>query len=174
MKNCCDKSNNYDKDCECPICTEPLHNESYGQILKTPCKHYYHSTCIDEWLRNHNSCPICRQKPYPLKSCDDVDIVLNEYDVSDDDEDNGIPDYFNASEQRRNDMRNRNSNVGYNRSQQNHSNAMDITNMYVNRGGMRKKRTRRNLYLNRVRMRRKKTRKNMKRNKLSRKHRSRY
>lgn len=43
---------------ECPICTEQLN----GIICKSNCGHYYHKSCLIEWLRdNNNSCVTCRK-----------------------------------------------------------------------------------------------------------------
>ncbi|XP_062026159.1 putative RING-H2 finger protein ATL69 [Rosa rugosa] len=27
------------------------------------CNHYFHAICIDEWLRNNSTCPLCRNPP---------------------------------------------------------------------------------------------------------------
>ena len=43
---------------ECPICTEQLN----GVICKSNCGHYYHKSCLIEWLRdNNNTCLTCRK-----------------------------------------------------------------------------------------------------------------
>ncbi|KAK6161768.1 hypothetical protein DH2020_005149 [Rehmannia glutinosa] len=43
----------------CPICLEDYRpRETVKCILK--CRHCFHAKCIDQWLRNHTSCPICR------------------------------------------------------------------------------------------------------------------
>uniref|UniRef100_A0A803PPL3 RING-type E3 ubiquitin transferase n=1 Tax=Cannabis sativa TaxID=3483 RepID=A0A803PPL3_CANSA len=46
----------------CPIC---LSEYKPNEILKTipECQHFFHSDCIDEWLRLNASCPICRKSP---------------------------------------------------------------------------------------------------------------
>jgi hypothetical protein len=32
-----------------------------GDLLKElPCKHYYHATCIDQWLLRSGNCPLCK------------------------------------------------------------------------------------------------------------------
>lgn len=43
---------------DCPICLELLRDKP---IIETLCDHYFHRICIDEWRRNNNTCPICRQ-----------------------------------------------------------------------------------------------------------------
>ena len=33
-----------------------------GDTIRTlPCQHSFHPTCVDPWLRNNASCPVCRQ-----------------------------------------------------------------------------------------------------------------
>jgi E3 ubiquitin-protein ligase RNF115/126 len=53
------------KDCECAVC-----KEAYSKLEKTikmPCNHLFHEDCIIPWLKQHNSCPVCR---YELKTDD--------------------------------------------------------------------------------------------------------
>ncbi|NP_001132824.1 putative RING zinc finger domain superfamily protein isoform X1 [Zea mays] len=48
------------EDCErkCSVCQEEyLAGEEVGEMA---CKHYYHLSCIDHWLRQKNWCPICK------------------------------------------------------------------------------------------------------------------
>ncbi|KAF4380433.1 hypothetical protein F8388_024726 [Cannabis sativa] len=46
----------------CPIClSEYRPNETLKTIPE--CQHFFHSDCIDEWLRLNASCPICRKSP---------------------------------------------------------------------------------------------------------------
>jgi len=42
----------------CAFCLE-RDGEDPWRVL--PCEHRFHSKCVDEWLRNHGTCPICRQ-----------------------------------------------------------------------------------------------------------------
>ncbi|MES1917796.1 MAG: hypothetical protein MHM6MM_009502, partial [Cercozoa sp. M6MM] len=42
----------------CRVC---LCEYEEGDMLKTlPCFHGFHSECIDPWLRNNPSCPVCK------------------------------------------------------------------------------------------------------------------
>ena len=42
----------------CSICLEEFTSES--KIKKLPCGDYFHCECVDIWLKQHNSCPNCR------------------------------------------------------------------------------------------------------------------
>ena len=43
---------------QCAICCDDF---IIGcEVLKLPCRHMFHSTCIHSWLDGHNNCPLCR------------------------------------------------------------------------------------------------------------------
>lgn len=43
----------------CAICMEDFEDGDSCRIL-TSCKHMFHPICIENWLRNHLTCPLCR------------------------------------------------------------------------------------------------------------------
>ncbi|KAF8399486.1 hypothetical protein HHK36_015352 [Tetracentron sinense] len=47
-------------DGDCAICLEDW--EIGGEARVMPCKHRYHTNCIEKWLEIHGSCPVCRFK----------------------------------------------------------------------------------------------------------------
>ncbi|KAH7513751.1 hypothetical protein FEM48_Zijuj11G0014700 [Ziziphus jujuba var. spinosa] len=51
----------------CPICLSEYRPK---ETLRTipECNHYFHSDCIDEWLRVNATCPLCRNLPGTLFS----------------------------------------------------------------------------------------------------------
>lgn len=46
------------EDTSCPICFD----NNTVNLVSTPCNHIYHSKCIEEWLKSHNTCPLCRKQ----------------------------------------------------------------------------------------------------------------
>ncbi|XP_024975579.1 E3 ubiquitin-protein ligase RING1-like [Cynara cardunculus var. scolymus] len=43
---------------DCAICLTEYGDA--GEAKEMPCKHRYHSDCIQKWLNIHGSCPVCR------------------------------------------------------------------------------------------------------------------
>ncbi|GMJ00795.1 BCA2 zinc finger ATL 6 [Hibiscus trionum] len=42
----------------CTICLEEL--EVGSEVSRMPCRHRFHAHCIETWLKQRHSCPICR------------------------------------------------------------------------------------------------------------------
>lgn len=42
----------------CTICIDEMHLGDEVTVL--PCKHWFHGECVVLWLKEHNTCPICR------------------------------------------------------------------------------------------------------------------
>jgi hypothetical protein len=38
----------------CGICFET------DNLIKLDCKHTYHTNCLNEWIKDNNTCPLCR------------------------------------------------------------------------------------------------------------------
>ncbi|VDP04824.1 unnamed protein product [Soboliphyme baturini] len=43
---------------DCPVCIEPYHPGDAVRVLI--CKHVFHKTCVDPWLLQHRTCPMCK------------------------------------------------------------------------------------------------------------------
>merc|ERR1712138_235968 len=52
------KGKKADNDEGCVICMNNYHPQNI--VTELPCNHYFHQHCINIWLENHNTCPMCR------------------------------------------------------------------------------------------------------------------
>ena len=43
---------------ECTICISEVTRGE--QVVSLPCKHWFHDECVVMWLKEHNTCPVCR------------------------------------------------------------------------------------------------------------------
>lgn len=43
---------------DCAVCKDVFEKEE--TFLELPCGHIFHEPCIHPWLRDHNTCPVCR------------------------------------------------------------------------------------------------------------------
>lgn len=44
---------------ECSICMDGV--EIGNEVTVLPCNHWFHDTCVTAWLKEHDTCPHCRQ-----------------------------------------------------------------------------------------------------------------
>ncbi|KAJ3191401.1 hypothetical protein HK101_007813 [Irineochytrium annulatum] len=59
---------------ECPICQEDFTEEGDGEVaVKLTCAHYFHPTCIENWLKVNGTCPVCRKEVEEMPSYEEVD-----------------------------------------------------------------------------------------------------
>ncbi|ROI15815.1 E3 ubiquitin-protein ligase RNF128 [Anabarilius grahami] len=59
------------EDISCVVCTDSFtHNE---QVTVLPCRHLYHKKCIEPWLLEHPTCPMCKFNILKSKIDEDSD-----------------------------------------------------------------------------------------------------
>ncbi|KAL2251782.1 UNVERIFIED_CONTAM: RING-H2 finger protein ATL67 [Sesamum indicum] len=58
------RNGNWGNDTVCAICLCEYRESEMLRMLPD-CKHCFHVTCVDAWLKLNASCPVCRQSPLP-------------------------------------------------------------------------------------------------------------
>uniref|UniRef100_A0A453J8G8 RING-type domain-containing protein n=1 Tax=Aegilops tauschii subsp. strangulata TaxID=200361 RepID=A0A453J8G8_AEGTS len=48
----------------CPVCLEPLHGRT-NIMAAHECAHVFHASCVEPWLHNRGSCPVCQYTGIP-------------------------------------------------------------------------------------------------------------
>ena len=56
---------------DCSVCLSEFEEEEMLRLLPK-CRHAFHLSCIDTWLRSHTNCPLCRA---PIVNDDDGDDI---------------------------------------------------------------------------------------------------
>jgi len=60
---------NYDEERECAICMLEFKKEEMVTQLKCNSKHYFHSKCLETWIKHGNkTCVICRTEIAGIKT----------------------------------------------------------------------------------------------------------
>ena len=66
----------------CAVCMHPIGETQFlsswqeedgqliGEVMVTPCNHYYHPDCLREWMQHNPKCPMDNQ---PLPPCREFD-----------------------------------------------------------------------------------------------------
>ncbi len=62
----------------CCICLQQYKIEE--KIVEMYCNHLFHSECIDEWLNNNPTCPICRMDVINENLNNDIILDMSPYD----------------------------------------------------------------------------------------------
>lgn len=44
---------------ECSICMNMF--KGCDKVVKTSCSHFFHHRCLNEWLADNDTCPLCRE-----------------------------------------------------------------------------------------------------------------
>lgn len=55
-------SNDQLMDLTCPICYDDMNENDEKQATKMPCGHIFGKNCLQKWLENHCTCPLCRKE----------------------------------------------------------------------------------------------------------------
>ena len=42
------------------MCLQDLQDENEKYVAVRVCKHLFHHKCLVDWLRSHQTCPLCR------------------------------------------------------------------------------------------------------------------
>jgi len=115
-----DEGKQQGKNGDCVICSDSF--EIGNEVKEMPCKHYFHTKCIDKWLGSeHNSCPVCR---YELPT-DDVDY--ENYKVRRAAQNNNNNPPRNNNTNNNNNASNNNNNNNNNNNSNNNSNSTSNT-----------------------------------------------
>lgn len=89
------------EDATCAICLSPY--EKNDKLRHLPCRHHFHSECIEQWLLKNKSCPFCKRNidqeatPSAPDQAADEELGLVELEESEDSPINAFPQASSSS-----------------------------------------------------------------------------
>lgn len=71
------------KETQCNVCLANIDQEEKNALV-TSCTHFFHSACIEPWIKDHEECPNCRKILYERKiqQIQDIPPNLSEFATS--------------------------------------------------------------------------------------------
>jgi len=69
------KDNKIDE--ECAICYSDFIEDKDAYKLK--CKHVFHNSCINQWIKNSKTCPICRYNIFMCNKCEGKGVIYYQF-----------------------------------------------------------------------------------------------
>ncbi|GAU32495.1 hypothetical protein TSUD_317020 [Trifolium subterraneum] len=72
---------------ECAVCLNEFQDDETLRLIPNCC-HVFHPECIDAWLVNHSTCPVCRANLIPKPGSNFVSIQIPDLYTSDSDDPN--------------------------------------------------------------------------------------
>ncbi|KAI1163275.1 hypothetical protein F5B18DRAFT_323998 [Nemania serpens] len=90
---------------ECTICIDEVVVED--EVVVLPCKHWFHEECASLWLKQHNSCPVCRAAIDGAAAGKPRDETINSPPNSSQANDPSSSSRYTAAERRRAELRQR-------------------------------------------------------------------
>lgn len=71
---------------ECAVCLNEFQDDETLRLIPN-CSHVFHPECIDAWLVNHSTCPVCRANLIPKPGDTSfVSVLIPDPDISDSDD----------------------------------------------------------------------------------------
>mgnify|MGYP003689031605 FL=1 len=70
---------------QCTICMENFTNNSIVRKING-CGHLFHINCIDTWLEENITCPVCRTDLREIENNEEMDINIEEDNIEDEEE----------------------------------------------------------------------------------------
>lgn len=64
---------------ECSVCMDTV--EIGDQVTELPCKHWFHGDCVGAWLKEHDTCPHCRQGIMPKDGPEEAHTPRSPYEA---------------------------------------------------------------------------------------------
>lgn len=85
----CERVQKIPSNCDCPICWCSIHsssisNQSKGKpsdVVISACDHAFHTECIESWISNNPTCPICSSKWKVKKVLKSINTSIDELDI---------------------------------------------------------------------------------------------